>query len=85
MRQNYEIDSKRKEIKLLLDDLRKIYYNDYIIQAYIEKLAAETEDAKIEEYIKNQYANLISGSHLRRENLYVRFTPSFVIPKPLIF
>lgn len=39
-----------------IDTLRQIYYNDYIIQAYIKKLATETEDAKIEEYIKNQYA-----------------------------
>lgn len=39
-----------------IDTLKQIYYNDYIIQAYIEKLAAETEDAKIEEYIKSQYA-----------------------------
>ena len=39
-----------------IDTLRQIYYNDYIIQAYIKKLATETEDAKIEEYIKSQYA-----------------------------
>lgn len=39
-----------------IDTLKQIYYNDYIIQAYIEKLATETEDSVIEEYIKSQYA-----------------------------
>lgn len=39
-----------------IDTLKQIYYNDYIIQAYIKKLATEAEDAKIEEYIKSQYA-----------------------------
>ena len=36
-----------------IDSLKQIYYNDYLIQAYIEKLAAEADDATIEEYIKS--------------------------------
>ena len=38
-----------------IDTLRQIYYNDYIIQQYIEKLASEADDAVIEEYIRSQY------------------------------
>lgn len=34
-----------------LDSLREIYYNDYIIQAYIEKLAEEASDDDVKAYI----------------------------------
>lgn len=44
-----------------LDTLRQIYYNDYIIQAYIEKLSTEADAATIEEYIK---ANVTEGEEL---------------------
>lgn len=38
-----------------IDTLRQIYYNDYIISAYIEKLATEAESSKVEEYIRAKY------------------------------
>lgn len=50
------IEYFKENYNFSIDTLKQIYYNDYIIQAYIEKLAAETEDSVIEEYIKNQYA-----------------------------
>ena len=39
-----------------LDDLRDIYYNDYIIKAYIEKLATEATPEQMTEYIKSKYS-----------------------------
>lgn len=38
-----------------IDSLKQIYYNDYIIQAYIEKLANDAETTKVEEFIKSKY------------------------------
>lgn len=45
-----------KEMGFDLDDLRNIYYNDYIIQAYIEKLSAEATAEQMTEYIKSKYS-----------------------------
>lgn len=39
-----------------IDTLRQIYYNDYIIAAYIEKLADEADSATVEEYIRGKYS-----------------------------
>lgn len=39
-----------------LDDLREIYYNDYIIQAYIEKLAADATAEQMTTYINSKYS-----------------------------
>lgn len=39
-----------------IDSLKEIYYNDYIIQAYIEKLADEADSTTVEEYIKSKYS-----------------------------
>lgn len=50
------IDYFKTNYNFNIDTLRQIYYNDYIIQAYIEKLASEAEDSVIEEYIKSQYS-----------------------------
>lgn len=38
-----------------LDNLKKVYYNDYIIQAYIKKLSTEVTPEKMTEYIKTKY------------------------------
>lgn len=38
-----------------LDDLRKIYYNDYIIEDYIEKVGSEASDEDIKAYIESKY------------------------------
>lgn len=38
-----------------IDTLKQIYYNDYIIQAYIEKLSTEASDETVLEYIKSKY------------------------------
>ncbi len=38
-----------------LDDLRQIYYNDYIIEDYIEKLANEASDEDVKAYIQSKY------------------------------
>ncbi len=38
-----------------IDTLRQIYYNDYVISAYIEKVGAEASDETINEYIKSKY------------------------------
>lgn len=38
-----------------LDSLRTIYYNDYIIQAYIAKLAEEVTDEEMMTYIATKY------------------------------
>ncbi len=38
-----------------IDTLKQIYYNDYIIQAYIEKLATDASDETVSEYIKSKY------------------------------
>lgn len=40
-----------------VDSLKQIYYNDYIIQAYIKKLATEADSATVEEYIKSKYSD----------------------------
>ena len=37
-----------------IDELRKIYYNDYIIQDYIQKLADEASSDDVANYIKSQ-------------------------------
>ena len=37
-----------------IDDLREIYYNDYIIQDYIQKLADEASADDVANYIKSQ-------------------------------
>ena len=37
-----------------IDELRKIYYNDYIIQDYIQKLADEASADDVANYIKSQ-------------------------------
>ena len=44
-----------KGLGLDLDDLREIYYNDYVISNYIDKLANEASDDVISEYIKSKY------------------------------
>lgn len=51
------IDYFKNNYNFSIDTLRQIYYNDYVIQQYIEKLAAEADDAVIEEYIKSQYGD----------------------------
>lgn len=38
-----------------IDDLREIYYNDYIIQDYIQKLADEASAEDVSNYIKSKY------------------------------
>ncbi len=38
-----------------IDDLREIYYNDYIIQDYIQKLADEASAEDVANYIKSKY------------------------------
>ena len=44
-----------KQLGFDLDDLRKIYYNDYIIEDYIEKLGKDASSEVVEEYIKSKY------------------------------
>ena len=44
-----------KQLGFDLDDLRKIYYNDYIIEDYIEKLGADASDDDIKAYIESKY------------------------------
>lgn len=49
------IEFFKEDYDFNIDTLRQIYYNDYIIAAYIEKLANEADSSKIEEYIRSKY------------------------------
>lgn len=49
------IDYFKQYYTFSIDSLKKIYYNDYLIQAYIQKLGDEADNATIEEYIKSKY------------------------------
>lgn len=40
-----------------LDDLRTIYYNDYIIEDYIKKLGVDASDEDIKTYIESKYSD----------------------------
>jgi foldase protein PrsA len=40
-----------------IDALKQIYYNDYVIQDYIEKLAEEADASDVEAYIKTKYTD----------------------------
>lgn len=51
------IDYFKKNYQFSLDTLKEIYYNDYIIQAYIEKLASEANAEDVENYIKSKYTD----------------------------
>ncbi len=52
--ENY-LDYFKQYYNFSIDALRQIYYNDYIISAYIEKVGAEASDEAISEYIKSKY------------------------------
>lgn len=48
------IEYFKKNYTFSIDTLKQIYYNDYIIQAYIEKLATEASDDEVLEYINSK-------------------------------
>ena len=57
-----------------IDELKKIYYNDYIIAAYIEKLATETSAEKMTEYIKSIYGEDVSMTEYDTSHVLFSFT-----------
>lgn len=57
-----------------IDKLKQIYYNDYIIQDYIEKLASEASNDEVEAYIKSQNGDDVDMNEYDTSHILFSFT-----------